>query len=144
MKHKEALRTVRFQLQETQQVDAYLKKNPIFESFSSLARVAILSFIQQRNVFHLNPINPEVSQNKPSFLWDYDLTEMQANEILSSFGLSDAKKWLMERILIQARFEEVCRYLDFEIIQKYLPQLRIPSKIKDRWSYALARWSTHG
>lgn len=143
MKNKEALRTIRFQPQESRQVDAYLKANPLFESFSALARVATLSFIQQENIFHLKPIDLP-SHKKPSFLWDYDLTEAQVKEILSPGGFSDAKKWLMERILVQARFEEVWHYLDLEMIQKYLPQLRLPPKIEARWNYALTRWSTHG
>src|SRR3990167_755087 len=105
VKNREALRTIRFQSQESRQVDAYLKTNPIFESFSALARVATLSFIQQENIFHLKPIDSATSHKKPSFLWDYDLTEVQVREIIGSSGFSDTKKWLMERILVQARFE---------------------------------------
>lgn len=142
MKSKSALRTVRFTPEETKQVDTYLKQNPIFESFSSLARVATLSFVDQEFSLHLKPIAKHADQ-RPPFLWDYDLTEVQVREILSQAGLSDQKKWLIEKILSQARFDETIQYLDIEAIRKALPHLRLPPKIRERWEYALKRWSHH-
>lgn len=90
---------------------------------------------------HLQPIDPTAKKKSPYFLWDYDLSEVQVREILAQKGLSDEKRWLVERILTQARFEDVMKYLSAEEIQRALPHLRLPLKIKDRWEYALQIWS---
>lgn len=144
MKTKSQLRTVRFTSQEGTLVASYLKQNPVFESFSALARVATLSFISEKAKVHLNPISIETQKKRPAFLWDYELSEIQVREILNQSGLSDQKKWLIERILTQARFEEVLAYLNVNDIERALPHLRLPSKIKQRWEYAINRWSSHG
>ena len=139
---KNQLRTVRFAPQEGGLVDTYLKQNPIFESFSALARVATLSFIGEEAFVHLQRIPLKPSARRPRFLWDYELTESGVREVLAQPGLSAQKRWLIERILRECRFEEVCSYLSLEMIKKALPQLRLLPKVRRRWEYALARWST--
>lgn len=141
MKAKSELRTIRFAKNEAKWIDEYLKENPVFESFSSLARVATLSFIGEKKTVHLNPVKGEEGPKRPSFLWDYDLTEAEIRGILNQQGLSDQKIWLVARILKEARFEEVFQYLDVETIRKTLPQLRLPQEVKERWEYAVERWS---
>lgn len=141
VKAKSELRTVRFAKSEAKWVDGYLRQNPLFESFSSLARVATLAFIQQKMEVSLNPIRSEGGEKRPSFLWDYDLTETQVREILGWPGLPEQKRWLMARILTEARFEEVCDYLEFDAMARFLPLLRLPKKVHDRWEYAIRRWS---
>lgn len=138
---KEVLKTVRFQSKEGKIIDEYLQRNPVFESFSSLARVATLVFIEEAGSVGLNPVQKRSTEKRPSFLWEYNLTEAQVWEILESRGLNDRKRWLIERILSQARFDEVVKYLDLETITVFFPRLRLPSKIKQRWEYALQRWS---
>ncbi|MBI1909239.1 MAG: hypothetical protein HYS22_03635 [Deltaproteobacteria bacterium] len=142
MAPKERLRTVRFSPDEGRHVDEYLNKNRLFESFSSLARVATLSFIEQGEAVQLNPVRWQ-ERKKPSFLWDYDLGETEVRELLGQPGLSDKKRWLVERILTQARFDEVFDYLTLDQINRALPSLRLPSKIRERWDYALKRWGRH-
>lgn len=141
---KRNLRTVRFSPEEASLVDRYLKKNRLFESFSSLARVATLSFIQEGGLVHLNRVEKTEAPKRPRFLWDYDLTEVQVREILSRPGLSDKKRWLIERILSQARFDETLSHLTVAEIEKTLPTLRLPPKIRERWQYAIERWNRHG
>lgn len=142
MAPKTRLRTVRFAPTEWVQVEDYLSQNPIFESFSALARVATLSFVGESNVVRLQPVEAKARKSRPRFLWDYDLNEVQVREILGRPGLSKEKRWLIERILTQARFNEVFDYLDLSSIRLALPHLRLPPKIKKRWTYALERWST--
>lgn len=144
MSQKSHLQTVRFASEEWRQVQAYLQKNPIFESFSSLARVATLSFLKESITVQLNPITTKKGLRRPHFLWDYDLTDTQTREILRQPGLPDKKRWLIERILLQARFKEVFDYLGLDEIKGALPRLRLPKKIRERWEYALQRWNQHG
>lgn len=143
MKQKSHLQTVRFAPQEWTQVEIYLKMNPIFESFSSLARVATLSFLKESTMVHLNTIQTKRTSHRPKFLWDYDLSETQVQEILRS-GWSDQRRWLIGRILAQARFDEVFYYLTVEEIKQALPKLRLPQKIRTRWEYAVQRWTSNG
>ncbi|MBI4370331.1 MAG: hypothetical protein HY547_08900 [Elusimicrobia bacterium] len=144
MGKKSILQTVRVTLEEKRLIQEYLNQNPVFESFSALARVATLNFIEFGGAIRLWPAGPGTQKARPSFLWDYDLTVPQAREILNRPGLSPAKLWLIARIVTQARFEEVFNYLDVEKIRRALPKLRLPPKVRERWSYAIERWSRHG
>lgn len=143
MKQKSQLKTVRFSAEEAAQLDLYLKRNPVFESFSSLARVATLSLIHQKCDVHLNPISTTTDIKRPSFIWDYDLNEVQVREILSRSNTDQKKIWLVERILREARFDEVLRYLTLKEIQSVFPKIRANQKLKQRWEYALQRWAHH-
>ena len=141
VKAKDQLRTIRFTPREAGLVNSYLRQNPLFESFSSLARVATLNFIREKMQVHLNPIVAEKTKKPPWFLWDYDISETQMREILGRPGFSEKKCWLLSRILTQARFEEVFTSLDIDLIKKALPHLRLPEKKKQWWEYAIQRWN---
>lgn len=143
MRQKSQLRTVRFSSEEAAQVDQYLKQNSLFESFSSLARVATLTMIRQQCEVHLNPVSVTKNVQRPSFLWDYDLNEVQVREILGRSNTDQKKLWLVERILREARFDEVFRYLTLSEVQNVFPKLRLDAKLKKRWEYTLQRWATH-
>lgn len=82
------------------------------------------------------------STQKPRFLWDYDLNEAQVRAILAQETLSPLKRWLIERILSECRFDEVCNYLDLNTIRQSFTQLRLPPEVRARWEYALRRWTT--
>ena len=141
MSSRSHLSTVRLAPEEKKRVEKYLKENPIFESFSSLARVATLTFMGQGNQFHLSPLREESAGKRPRFFWDYDISETQLREILRSPGFSPQKRWVTERILAEARFDEVMRYLGLDEIERALPELRLPQKKRERWEYALKRWN---
>ena len=143
MQARNQLRTTRFSAQEAKRVDEYISKNNIFDSFSSLSRVATLRFIQEEDSLELVKF-PRSSQKRPTFLWDYDLSEYDVREILHQKGMTQKKLWLIERILSQARFDEVTSYLDLDTIRIALPLIRLSHKIKDRWQYALEKWKSHG
>ena len=123
-------------------MEQYLQQNPIFESFSALARVATITFAQQKGSVQLQPIRMQNAQ-RPSFLWDYDLTEAQVWEILRGRGDSPKKEWLVSRILREGRFDEVMQYLDPKTIAHFLPQLRLPIRLKSHWAHVLDRWGYH-
>jgi hypothetical protein len=144
MKQRNRLQTVRLSKEEKALVDEYLMKNPVFESFSSLARVATLTFIGSGGNIRLEPAGTQGPAARPSFLWDYDLSVAQVREILARPGDSETKRWLIGRILSQARSEEVLSFLTVEQIRKALPVLRLPPKVRARWEYAVARWTKHG
>jgi hypothetical protein len=141
---KRQLRTVRFTAAEAGRIEKYLRANPIFESFSSLARVATLTFIGQQHRFRLEPVSRKSERRqRPRFLWDYELSEQQVQEILSRPGLCETKKFLMERILTEGRFEEVFDYLTLKQLTRHFDRLSLPEQKKRHWGYALNRWSGH-
>ncbi|EKD52179.1 MAG: hypothetical protein ACD_62C00088G0004 [uncultured bacterium] len=143
VRKKNQLRTVRFSEDEAAQLEVYLAQNPVFESFSSLARVATLTLIQQKCAVQLNPVTISSDIKRPPFLWDYELDEVQVREILSRSNTDPKKIWLTERILREARFDEVFRYLTLKEIQRVYPKIRADQKLKRRWEYALQRWAKH-
>lgn len=137
---RDQLRTVRFAKQEAEKVDHYLQINPIFDSFSSLARVATLSFLGEAQSLRLEPISTGGDSRPPRFLWDYDLSNAQVREVLAQPGLGATKRWLMERIMTQCRFEEIFEYLNRKTLERYLSELKLPTDKKRHWEYALKRW----
>lgn len=143
MSKRSCLLTLRMSAREKARVDEYLEVNPVFDSFSSLARAATLTFIGAWGTVRLEPTAASGGQGsgRPSFLWDYDMNAAQVREMLSGPGLPDRKCWLMARILSQARFEEVFEYLTVGEIARALPALRLPAKVRERWDYALERWT---
>jgi hypothetical protein len=136
------LRTVRFSEAESARIEAYLERNPVFDSFSSVARVATLAFLGEERRFRLEPVSGERKrQRRPRFLWDYDLSDDEVKELLSQPGLSDAKRFLMERILSECRFEEVFEYVTLAELKRQFGKLSLPPAKKRHWGYALSRWS---
>jgi hypothetical protein len=141
---KNQLRTVRFTAEEAQRIEDYLQQNPIFDSFSSLARVATLTFLGQQGRFHLEPAaEPGSRRYRPRFLWDYDLSDQQVRQLLAQPGLSDIKRFLMERIIAECRFEEVFDYLSLDELKRHFDRLSLPAQKRRHWEYALDRWSSH-
>ena len=139
------LRTVRFSRAEAEQIDAYLERNAIFDSFSSLARVAALDFVGHARKLRLEPVaGADLPPKRPRFLWDYDLSDAAVREILARPGLPDEKRFLMERILTEGRFEEVFEYLTLGVLVRHFHALELPEAKKRHWGYALSRWSDNG
>lgn len=80
--------------------------------------------------------------NRPYFLWDYDLTEDQVRKILHGDNKLD-RKWLMARILTNAHFNDVWKYLTLKDIVTEFPYLRMRPQIKESWQRALNIWGYH-
>lgn len=79
-------------------------------------------------------------EQRPSFLWDYELTPEQVREILAT-GTEVERRWLTERILTHARWEEIWRYLTPQEINERLPELRLPPAVNQTWARALELWA---
>lgn len=135
--------TLRLSIEESSLVEKFIKKNAFFDGFSTLARVAILDFMSKRGTIEIKPVatNKPKPQTKPSFLWDYDMSEGEIRETLASS--LNKRKWLVARILEHAKFEEVWDYLSLDQIERDLPHLRIPAKCKEHWGYAIKIWRDH-
>lgn len=135
---KTNLKTVRLSKKDAGLIDKFIEQNPVFENFSALARIAILDLMTSKDSIPLRPLIERISTKKPSFLWDYKLSEGQIREILN--GPVEQRKWLVARILEHADFNEVWNYLTPHAIERDLPNLRLPEKTKKHWEYALKRW----
>lgn len=138
MKNKRYLKTIRLSREESKLVDSFLSQNLAIENFSALARIAILDLISKKGSVPLRPIIEETPFKKPSFLWDYDVSEGEIKEILS--GPLEKRKWLVARILEHASFEEIWKYLTLRSIERDLFALRLRRKTREHWEYAIKRW----
>jgi len=137
---KTVIATIRFSQKEIRELERYLRQNTYFDSLSSLGRVAMMEFISTRNSLPLRPrVGPEGEQ-RPWFLWDYDLSEAQAHELLTHAPF-DQRKWLLGRMLERLGPAEIVRYVSLEILQRALPHLRLDEKVRRHWQEALVLWT---
>ena len=138
---KSVVATIRFSRLEMRELAQYLRRNPSFESISSLGRVATMEFIHTRKALTLEPNHLEQQrQRRPWFLWDYDLTEAQVHELLTHAPF-DQRRWLLARMLERLKPDEIVRYVPLEAIQHALPHLRLDEKVKRHWEEAIAVWT---
>ena len=80
----------------------------------------------------------------PYFMWDYRYTVGQIREVLS--GEDEAKKiWLMAKILRDARYCDVWKFISLNDFMKYrkriMPRL---GRHKDFWQFLYSRWIKYG
>jgi hypothetical protein len=138
--NKSVVATIRFSRQEMRELGRYLRRNPYFDSLSSLGRVATMEFVRTRTGLPLQPnLEPE-SGKRPWFLWDYDLTEAQVHELLAHAPF-EQRKWLLGRMVERLGPAEIVRYVSLDALQRALPRLRLDEKIKRHWEEALAVWA---
>jgi len=137
---KNVLVTMRFSEGEMEAVQAYLQENPFFDSISSLGRVSTMDFIQTKRSIALQPQSNSEAGSRPSFLWDYNLTQAQVNEILSHAPF-DEREWLIARILERLGPPEVFEYLTLDQISQSLGHLRMDKKVKKHWKEAVSLWA---
>ena len=137
---KNILKTIRFTPTEAKAINDYLRRNRVFDSISSLGRVAVMEFIRTRTTLRLSMVSQHSAQARPSFLWDYDLTEAQVHETLQHEPF-EQRKWLIARILERCPFQEVFRYLTIDQIRAALPHLRMDPRTTRHWQEAVELWS---
>ena len=82
------------------------------------------------------------SSKRPYFLWDYDLTDQQVREILAGDNKTE-RRWMMARILTNARYEDVWSYIRLSDLAREYPYLRMRREVKEAWSHALTVWGYH-
>ena len=76
---------------------------------------------------------------RPYFLWDYDLTDEDVRRILRGDNEVE-KRWMMGRILTNAHFNDIWKYMTAREVAKELPELRMRLEVKQAWEKALRVW----
>lgn len=122
---------MRLTKEEDRRVNRFIKKHPYIQNFSTLVRVALWEYLNEN--FKEKDID-----EKPSFLWDYDLSQGEIAEILN--GPQKSRLWLVAKILEHAKWDEIWKYLTLEKIRRDIPLLKLLPKTKAHWEYALKRW----
>ena len=137
---KSILTTIRFTPHEAKEIKGYLRQNPALATMSSLGRVATMEFIRRRTALPLRPSRGREPQ-RSWFVWDYELTEAEAQEILHHAPF-EQRKWLIARLLERLRPPEIFQHLSLEQIQTALPHLRMDAKVKRHWEEAVEVWTS--
>lgn len=78
---------------------------------------------------------------RPYFLWDYNLTDADVRRILAGPNETD-RRWLIGRLLEAARFEDIWKYLKLKDVTNVFAQLKLRSQIKRAWQRALQVWES--
>ena len=138
--NRSVVATIRFSRKEMGELERYLKRNAYFDSLSSLGRVATMEFVRTKTALALQPNLWQGGGKRPWFLWDYDLTEAQVQELLTHAPFAE-RKWLLGRMLERLGPAEIVRYVSLEALQQALPHLRLEEKIRRHWEEAIAVWS---
>ena len=79
------------------------------------------------------------ANDRPYFLWDYDLTNDQVNQILHGNNKIE-KIWMLSRILESARFEDIWKYTTVKEVKTLFPELKLKKPIRQAWEHALSVW----
>lgn len=132
--------TIRFSREEMGELERYLRRNPYFDSLSSLGRVATMEFVRTRKTLALQPHRGPAEGKRPWFLWDYDLTEAQVQELLTHAPF-EQRKWLLARMLERLGPDELVQYVSLDAVRQALPHLRLDEKVKHHWEEAIAIWT---
>ena len=137
---KSIVATIRFSRKERAELERYLQHNTAFDSLSSLGRVAMMEFVHTRTALSLHPVLGKQGTKRPWFLWDYDLTEAQVQELLAHAPF-EQRKWLLARMLERLRPDEIVRYVSLEDLRQALPHLRLDEKVRRHWQDAIDLWT---
>ena len=138
--NKSVVATIRFSRKEMEELTRYLRRNSYFDSLSSLGRVATMEFVRTKTALALQPALWQSGGKRPWFLWDYNLTEAQVQELLTHAPF-EQRKWLLGRMLERLGPEELVRYVSLEAVRHALPRLRLDEKVKRHWEEAIAIWT---
>lgn len=75
-------------------------------------------------------------QINPYLIWDYSFTPAEYEQ--ESF-----KRWYIARVLMRGGLEEI-RGVGIDKIQRYLPLLNLPSRIREFWEWYFENHPTGG
>jgi len=80
----------------------------------------------------------------PYFMWDYRYTVGEIKTILSE-GTETERIWLMAKIMRDARYCDVWKFMSLQDFLKYRQQL-MPrlGRQKGFWQFLYSRWLTYG
>lgn len=133
--------TIRFSRNEIRELEGYIRRNAYFDSVSSLGRVAVMEFVRTKTSLTLQPNLGRAGEQRPWFLWDYDLSEAQVRELLTHAPFAQ-RKWLLGRMLERLGPQELLGYISLDAVRRALPHLRLEAKIKRHWEEAIELWTT--
>lgn len=81
---------------------------------------------------------------RPYFLWDVDVTEDELRERLRSDDADTRAQW-QRRILREARFDDLWRYLTLEEVLRDWPHIRLYlGRSRRFWEWLLQGWWDDG
>ncbi len=76
---------------------------------------------------------------RPYFIWDYDLSEADLQQILRGED-EQAKIWVVSRLLESARYEDIWSYISLRELQAIFPKLQLKPQVRAVWEYAMKVW----
>jgi uncharacterized protein (DUF433 family) len=77
----------------------------------------------------------------PYFIWDYDLTNADIQEILRGDN-EEQKSWLVTRLLESARYEDIWQYISLSELRAIFPKLQLKPQVRAVWKFALDVWAS--
>lgn len=80
-----------------------------------------------------------MSNDRPYFLWDYQITEQGVRDILNGSDVA-AKTLLITRIVESARYDDVWKYITPAELVRVFPQLTLKKPVRKAWEYAFSVW----
>lgn len=87
---------------------------------------------------------PSMRPGRPYFLWDVDVTEDELRARLRSPDPDTRAQW-QGRILREARFDDVWRYLSLDDVLRDWPQIRIHlGRSRRFWEWLFQGWRDDG
>ena len=72
-------------------------------------------------------------------MWDYNIDEREIKKLLKE-GNETTRIWLITRILENAKFEDIWKYLTLKEIREIFPKLKLKKPIRKAWERALRVW----
>lgn len=146
IKNKTSLKTVRLSPEEALKIDHYIKKNPIFNGFSALARTAVLAFIESESL----AIGPspksagDIPERRPYFLADQNMSEGQIRHILKN-GSEIEQISIASRLISEAQWNDIWNYTTPEDLIRLFPKLWFwPDSRRIVWQRILEEWKETG
>lgn len=80
-----------------------------------------------------------MKSTRPYFIWEYDLSESDVRQMLSS-GTELEKQWVLSRLLESARLEDVWSFTSYNQVREYFPSLKLKPVVKHVWEEAFKVW----
>jgi hypothetical protein len=78
------------------------------------------------------------------FVWDEDLTYAQLREHLRTTDPDQRALW-MARVMREARYRDVWRFLDLPDVLRMWPRLeRHLGRMRSFWTWLIGAWKSHG
>lgn len=117
-------------------------------TYSRPERLADKTTVQKEIVVNAKTEHPLLDLSRddiiPYFMWDYRCTVGQIKEMLAT-GEESKKIWLMAKILRDARYADVWKFISLKDFLTYRERL-LPRLGRERkfWEFMYTQWLAHG